>query len=166
MASECNLRETGLERPIRQIIPTEAKHLVQFKIQDVQESYLEMGVLAFAAVDPKTLRHYARTLMLDWKPIGVIGVTPQWDGNCWAWAFLSPLAVKYRLFLTRAARVYIEKAHKALNLRRMQVSVSVDHTAALDWAEVLGFEIEGTMRFYGPSGEDCYMMSKVWDERT
>lgn len=166
MAFELADREGGLERPVKQVLPAKPDDILSFEIQSEQESYLEMGLQVFATIDPVTLRHYARTLMVDWKPIGVIGVSPQWEGVAWGWAFLGVEARKWPLFITRTARTMIEKAHQHLSLRRMHVSVNVDHTNALDWAEILHFKVEGIMKKYGPGGEDCYMMARVWDERT
>ena len=154
-----------MERPLKQVVPTHPDHILQFKIQNVQESYLEMGMAVFATVDPKLLRHYARTLMIDWEPIGIIGVSPYWEGNCWCWAYLGSKCLEHPAFLTRQSRKYIEKARATLNLRRMAMSVSVGHTAALEWADILGFKVEGLMRSYGPKGEDCHLLAKVWDER-
>jgi len=164
MASELYCREAGLEQPLKQVFPTMPHHITQFELQDEQKPYRDAGIHLFATVKPSVLRGFARTLMIDWEPIAIIGVAPEGNGISWGWAYISNRALKHRMFLTRETRRCIEQARRGLQLKKMKVSVDLNHAAAGEWAEVLGFHKEKLMKSYGPNGEDCYLYVKVWDE--
>ncbi len=164
MASELHCREVGLEPPLKQVFPTRPEHIVQFEVQRDQKPYLEAGIHLFSTVDPNVLRGLTRTLMIDWEPIAIIGVAPEGNGESWGWAYIGSRALQYRMFLTRETRRCIEQARRGLQLKKMKVSVDLNHAAAGEWAEVLGFHKESLMKSYGPNGEDCYLYVREWDE--
>lgn len=120
------------------------------------------SILSTEAYSPELLQHFSRALLQDEVPIAVFGVTPIWPRYVIGWALLGDEALRVPKELTRRARSLIDLAQRALMLRRLQISVDTTHTAALRWAEHLGFNLEGRMKFYGPDGADHYLLARTW----
>lgn len=112
--------------------------------------------------DPEFLRLWSRVLKHGDEPLAIFGVTPMWPHVACGWALLSEQVLRMPVGLTRHARALIEKARSMLMLRRLEISVDTKHEAALRWAKLLGFEVEGVARCYGLKGEDNWRLARIW----
>ena len=45
--------------------------------------------------------------------------------------------------------------------KRLDATVHVDYEKSVKWLEAMGFEIEGVLKKYGPTGDDYYKMART-----
>jgi len=88
---------------------------------------------------------------------GCAGFAPQWEGRVIAWAVFGK--VPRPAWARVVAKV--RKEMRALEARRVEITVPVGFGAGCRLAEILGFNIEGRMNAFGPDGADHYLYSKV-----
>lgn len=113
--------------------------------------------------DPSYLHAYSRALVVvGVGPVALAGINMQWEHVAYGWALISVEAFNYRISLGKFAKACIEEAHEAASLHRLEVWVEHGRRAAVEWAEVLGFEVEGIRRQHGRNREDRVMMSRIW----
>ena len=99
----------------------------------------------------------AFTATVDGKPIACIGLIKFWEGRKYVWAFLAPHMPCYKLSLTRAIVRWL-RYHGA---GRLETAIVCADPKAVRWAELFGFEREGTMRRWTEGGDDCFMYARV-----
>jgi hypothetical protein len=128
------------------IVPFEAAHLERLTMQGAQaymseilsEGYgvaLEQGGPAFSGIEGETV-------------IACLGVLPQWSGRAIAWGLVGVHAPDHMLRITRAVQAFLDtQAH-----RRIETTVATGFRQGARWAQMLGFEYEGTMPLYSPDG--------------
>jgi len=99
------------------------------------------------------LRVYARALIVEGRPIAILGISPRWTAVCYAWAILTEEALVFHpLLVTRETHRLLRHAETSLGMRRIEASVKVGYGAGIRWIEALGFRLEGVMRNFGPGG--------------
>jgi hypothetical protein len=49
----------------------------------------------------------------------------------------------------------------AKRYKRLDATVHVDYEKSIRWLESMGFEIEGVLKKYGPTGDDYYQMART-----
>ena len=110
-----------------------------------------------------TLSDFARTALVEGRPIGAIGVIPFWTGVCQAWACLSDeILASYAIHLTRQIPRWIKILEEQHGMWRIQAVVDIRHAEAERWASLLGFEgSQDIMKAYGPNREDFRMYARV-----
>lgn len=103
----------------------------------------------------------AITAYLHGRPVACFGYSVLWPGVAEMWLHVDEAARKYGKTMTRAALVFSDFATISGNLHRLQIAVECNDERAVRWGQVLGFEIEGRMRRYGPNQSDFFMMSRI-----
>ncbi|MFO1188511.1 MAG: GNAT family acetyltransferase [Alphaproteobacteria bacterium] len=89
------------------------------------------------------------------------GLARRWPGRTVGWALLSH-KIRPNRFL--AVHRLIAAALDRAEMRdpgRIEVQIDPSHAAALRWARLLGFEVEGRMCRYLPDGRDMILMARV-----
>lgn len=94
------------------------------------------------------------TAMTD-RVIACAGIAVEGFGSATLWAFISAEAGPHMVRLDRCARRLLGM----VNLRRVQATTTF--VQGQRWLELLGFEYEGTMRKYGPAGEDHLLYART-----
>lgn len=93
-------------------------------------------------------------------PVASFGITPLWEGVSEVWAMFDRERIgKYGVFLVKATRAFLNKQME--DHHRLQCFVYANNSKLTKFVENFGFEREGTMRKYGPTGEDFYMYARV-----
>ena len=87
----------------------------------------------------------------------VCGLSPQWTNRAVAWAVLSETAGKYFIKLHRIIR----KLFNSVDYRRIEATVDIDFKQGHRWMRMLGFEPEGYMKAYTPTGGDQILYARV-----
>ena len=90
------------------------------------------------------------------------GIIQIWPGLAEGWLLTSNQIEGYAVSLTRGARRYFKQVATELKLNRLQITVNSRNIVAIRWADALGFEREGRLRNYGPSGDDYFMYARVF----
>lgn len=93
--------------------------------------------------------------------LACVGLAPQWPGRCIGWALLSAKVRPNRFIaihrMVAAALDRFELRHTG----RIEIQVDPSHAAAVRWAAMLGFEVEGRLRYYLPDGRDMLSMARI-----
>jgi RimJ/RimL family protein N-acetyltransferase len=97
------------------------------------------------------------TVTVDGIPIGCIGVVNFWEKRRHAWAYLSQDAGKHLVPLTRAIRRWLKYHGEG----RLETAVDCRFDAAIRWVEMMGFEREGKMRQWSPTGDDFWLYARI-----
>ncbi len=94
--------------------------------------------------------------------LGVAGVTEVWPGVARIWALLSQKIIdEHPRSMSRRVRRGIDQLWMSRKYHRIECTVLANHLKGVEFMEWLGFEREGTMRKYTPTGEDAYLYAKV-----
>jgi hypothetical protein len=104
---------------------------------------------------------HAITALLNGRPAACFGSTRIWNGVEEMWSLMEERARKYAKTLTRIAIAYRDYRVISGNLHRLQINVRCNDRRAFRWALAIGFELEGTMRKYGPDGSDFFIMART-----
>lgn len=89
--------------------------------------------------------------------IGCGGVFREHEGCGTAWSLLLPVSGRHMRFIDRAARKILD----ACPLVRIQAHAVPKFLPALRWLVMLGFQCEGTLRKFTPSGADMLLFARV-----
>jgi len=89
--------------------------------------------------------------------IACAGIVQAHEQRGMAWAMFSERALRQFKLIHRVVRMVLNGA----KWRRVEMTVDINHAAAIAWAERLGFEREGLMRAVTPDGRDCFLYAKV-----
>lgn len=89
--------------------------------------------------------------------IASLGIIPQWENRATAWGLISNAAGKHFIGVTKAIKRFLELQ----DYRRIETPVTTNFAEGHRWAQLLGFQNEGTMRCYTPWGEDCDLYAKI-----
>lgn len=101
----------------------------------------------------------ATTARVGDENIACFGITPLWHGVGVIWGLFASDVGKYGIEVLRASESFLNALMK--DLRRVQCEVMAENTAAVKYIETFGFLREGTMKNYGPNGEDYYLYARV-----
>lgn len=93
------------------------------------------------------LEVWARTLLHNDRVLGVVGLNPVHLGVGELWGFFSREGGP-AVALVRALRRLIDHAFETSGCWRIQVAVQHDFTMGARLIEILGFELEATLRHY------------------
>ena len=138
-----------------EIVPFEIEHAEQIHADSVEsEVEIKNGKYWQMTAD---YTGPAYTAICEGKIIAVGGINKFWDGVGEAWA-IYPQGIEQNLkevlYYTKKMLSKIIEEH---GFWRIQATCRIDFPAAANWAEHLGFEIEGISKSFAPDGTDCYM---------
>ena len=83
------------------------------------------------------------------EPLLIGGCIKVWEGRYVGWCFMSRHAGPHMFRITHLMRDYVD----SFNAARVEMTVRSSFKEGHRWAELLGFELEGTMRNYRPGEE-------------
>ena len=95
--------------------------------------------------------------------ICIAGVQPIWDGVGYAWVRFSKDAREHKFWLYKNIKKYLNLLVVKNKLWRVHATVACNHMAGCSWIESFGFEMESTLKEYGPYREDHYMYRKIYE---
>lgn len=139
------------------LVEFDKEHLKLIKYRNIDMSFTDI-----INEVPERNTGPAYTLMTDsGQVVGCAGVNTYWPGVGEAWAILSDLIHKYPLSFHRTVVKMLNQIQTDYKLNRIQATCLQGFNRAEKWLIALGFEYEGTMRKYGPGGEDHYRYARV-----
>ena len=107
------------------------------------------------------LTGWNKTVVVDGEIIGCGGVLIFWTGFGEAWICLSKNVERHKIVAVRFLKKVLEDVLNEFNLVRLQITVRPDFPDAIKLVESLGFQYEGIMRKYLPTGKDAYLYAIV-----
>jgi RimJ/RimL family protein N-acetyltransferase len=138
---------------VQQLTPAHAKAI------GIQKAQLSVGVLLETEgyVESLISAGPAYACLADNKVIAMAGVSMFWKGRGHAWATIADNGRPYLKAITKEVLNFL----KFTSISRIETSVDCRFEAGHKWAQMLGFEKEGTMRSWGPNGENYDLYSRV-----
>jgi len=120
-------------------------------------------MVEFGSIPAEMLSKYSLALEIRGSVVGAVGLFPLWEGVGAGWALFSEGAMdKHWLSISRAVKEMLDAEIKLRDYRRVETVVDVSFVRAQNWAEWLGFEIEGISRNYGNGGSgDFYRYARI-----
>lgn len=119
------------------------------------------GVPLETMLEAQARMGHAITALLHGRPVACFGAVDVWNGVAEMWLLIEERGRNYGKTLTRAAIGYRDFLVISKNLHRLQIIVRCDDSRAAKWGQAIGFEIESTMKAYGPTGSDYYLMRRI-----
>lgn len=138
------------------VIDFDPHHLTVMALQDAQ-AWMQ-PLLDDRHVE--TLRGQGRAWTVVDERGGVLccaGIIPIWENRAEAWSLIAGSAGPRFVPILRAMRRELD-AHPDV---RIEITVESDFEQGHRMARMLGFEREGTMRAYLPTGRDCDLYARV-----
>jgi hypothetical protein len=139
-----------------EIVPYKAEHVAAI-VPNVESA--QYGAFATPAIARTLEGPFAKTALLDGRPIACAGLANRWYESWIAWAYLSRDTGKHMLPLTRAIR----QALPDLPQGRIEASTPMDYPEGRRWLEMLGFKCEtpNGMAHWTPDGRSFALYSLV-----
>ena len=135
------------------IVPYRPAHALALDLQPAQAALGRPGAAEAEGLAGPT----AWTLLVDGRPMACAGWQENWPGHLCGWALLARDAGSWLGRLTRAVQRLVDHA----DARRFEVLTPVAHHAASRWMRLLGFELEGLARRWGPIDIDVHIWART-----
>ena len=145
------------------VIPYETKHgdeIIEFgmndKLMEIDASYtnnrLDMAIPGLSF-----------TLMLDDTPIVAGGIVPIWQGVAEGWVLSSKHINNYKIKAAGSIKKRLDYLCTNNKIIRLQTAVKEKFFIGIRFAEWLGLEKEGLMKYYGLDGTNYWRMAKYYE---
>lgn len=138
-----------------EIVPFQPEHLDTLALQPSQADFLQNFDKTYApaliAAGP------CFTAIKDGIILGCAGLSKQWDNRAIAWALLSANLGREFVRIHRAVERYLLIA----DFKRIEAFVDANFAEGHRWMQMLGFEREGYMRSFSPSGNDAVLYARI-----
>lgn len=108
----------------------------------------------------KLLPFLGRTWAIDGKPLAVGGLLPTCAGVAEMWSVISDAGLKRPKTLLRFAKHFIQVAEGRLSLHRIGIRCNAKLPEPREFAEVLGFQVEGLIRHMPKPGDEHWLMAR------
>ncbi len=105
------------------------------------------------------------TLLVDNNIILSGGIIPIWDGVAEGWVMSSKRVFDYKIKAASSVKKKIDYLCQNNKVRRLQTSVREDFLTGVRFAEWLGLQKEGLMKYYGLDGTNYWRMAKYYEFR-
>ena len=149
------------EHPAITWVPFHSAHVAVMKLSPQELETKSKGVPLATMLEVQARMGHAITALLHGRPVACFGAVDVWDGVAEMWLLIEDRGRSYGKTLTRAAIGYRDFIVISKNLHRLQITVNCDDSRAVKWGQAIGFEIESTMKAYGPTGSDYYLMRRI-----
>lgn len=155
-------RVTRMDYPRHQIVRWELEHYKQIDLNKhhndlIKNFYDYPSYLASFASHGDSF-----TAICDGIVYAMFGCFPLWHGVSEAWLIPSRHIKRKTIALHRGARLFFDYYAKKKDLKRLQFTVHSTNFQAVRWAKRCYFNQEGTMKQYGPDGNDYYMFARYY----
>lgn len=143
------------------LVPFHPGHVSAMQIDDVHIRETARHIKLAELLEMQAASGHAITALLNGRPVACFGATKLWNGVEEMWSLIENRARKYPKTLTKIAMAYCDFRAISGNLHRLQINVRCADRRAFRWAIAIGFELEGTMRKYGPDQSDFFIMART-----
>jgi len=145
------------------IVPYEVDHgdeIIEFgmndKLMEIDASYtnnrLDMAIPGLSF-----------TLMLDATPIVSGGIVPMWEGVAEGWVLSSKHIFDYKIKAASSVKKRLDYLCINNKITRLQTAVKEEFYMGVRFAQWLGLEKEGLMKFYGLDKTNYWRMAKYYE---
>jgi len=145
------------------VVPYEMEHgdeIIEFgmndKLMEIDASYtnnrLDMAIPGLAF-----------TLFLDETPIVSGGIVPMWEGVAEGWVLSSKHIFDYKIKAASIIKKRLDYLCMNNKIIRLQTAVKEEFLTGVRFAQWLGLEKEGLMKFYGLDQTNYWRMAKYYE---
>ena len=145
------------------VVPYEMEHgdqIIEFgmndKLMEIDASYtnnrLDMAIPGLAF-----------TLFLDETPIVSGGIVPMWEGVAEGWVLSSKHIIDYKIKAASIIKKRLDYLCINNKIIRLQTAVKEEFLTGVRFAQWLGLEKEGLMKFYGLDQTNYWRMAKYYE---
>lgn len=145
------------------VVPCNQSHLKLMKLYPEAQKNVDMLPGYLDQIDAIGESGMGWSCIADGRVLAMFGVVMHWQCMAEGWLMVDTYGIsKRRIQLTKGARRFFDNIGPECGLRRMQIMVSVAHKEAVAWARLLGFEVEATLKKYGPDGSDHLVFARFY----
>ena len=101
------------------------------------------------------------TALINNKPIAAGGIFVLWDGVAEGWVMATSEIWKHSIVMAKHFKKKTDVLIETTNIKRLQTTVKADFKLGQRFAQWLGFEKEGLMKYYGPDGSDYIRYARI-----
>ena len=150
--------------PDFQILPFRERHLENVNIAQYESRYIESLAKGYHKT---TFNHdgLSYTYISDGEILCCFGVQLLWQGVGELWMMPSDNDDMFLISHMSKISELIDIIIKDFSLNRLQIQVTVPNERTLCFVKSIGFEIEGTLKNYGPEGNDYFMLARTVDRK-
>ncbi len=143
------------------IIPFETKHAEYILTQQLnaKELYLRPEHRQYALYLQQSGMSF--TALINNKPIAAGGIYLLWDNVAEGWVMATNDVWQHSIIMARHFRKKTDVLIETSKIKRLQTTVKANFKLGQRFAEWLGFEKEGLMKYYGPDGSDYYRYARI-----
>jgi len=145
-------------------VRAEMRHIRGMRLHPLQQRLFDADPSMMRQFESQLASGPAYAALYDGIVWAAWGLVVYCKGNAEAWMLRDRHVGTHGVSVARIARQYFDEVGTAMALHRCQVSVQVSFSSAVRFAEWLKFEEEGVMRRYGPTGDDYYLMARLYDD--
>lgn len=147
------------------LVPFKSLHLGQMTPRQAQlAEYQWLNTIELDDDDCKLMRAF--TGYKGDTLLGAAGIIPQWPGRWVGWACYTLAAANDRrtmLHIFRWTKDFLDHELRQADVRRIETTVALNFEAGHRYAKKLGFNAEGLLEKYTPSGGDCILYARISD---
>lgn len=125
------------------------------------KSIYEKGAIKYFIGMSKNPNCDAYTVTYFDKPIAFICMVRVWDKVAEIMSITSEEVREHPTAFHRLCKRMIQDHMEVYGLKRVQAIVKSNYNEGCRWLEMLGFNLEGEMKKFGPEGDDYLMMARV-----
>lgn len=129
----------------------------RLKIQNAQNYLFDLIPSGRVDLSPLVPHGLVWTGEVDGEVMAIGGVEPIWENRAVAFMFISGNSGPHFRSVHKAVRDFLDNTP----FRRVEAYVDVGFKEGVRWMKMLGFELEGHMRAYGPDGRDMLLYARV-----
>lgn len=144
------------------VVPFHWGHAYMAELRPFDAQFLNLVPDYKSRLKAATETGTACTAILSGNVACCFGVNDLWPGVAEGWMITTNHVERNPISLTRGARRYFDLIAIHMKLKRLQLTVNVDNTLAINWANALKFTPEGAMLNYGPDGSTYTMFARYF----
>ena len=139
-----------------EIIPFEPEHLELLSVREEEKDIrAHKDFMKWAEINHQPGLAYSG--FFEGRMLGCAGIRMLWPGVGEGWAQFSPEIINFGKEAYHYVGIYLKKLIEDNDLHRVQGTVDAEFMIAHKYIQNLGFQIEGKMLKYGPTGRDHYL---------
>lgn len=142
-------------------VPYEPWHLHAIELQPIQELWRDKLLMQPGYAESLVVPGLSWSAVLGKSIVAMAGLSPQWEGRVIAWGLFGETVPKFawsRIVRRMKLEMYQITKHGP---HRVEMTVPGGFYEGTRLARMLGFEVEGKLKFFGPDGRDHFQYAKV-----
>jgi hypothetical protein len=142
----------------QEIVPFQPGHLNELELRPDELAYLANIPKYFDNLVGHAQPGTSWTGIANDKVVCCFGLRLLWRGVAEAWLLPGVGIERNPIAVLKNGRRLMQEAMYDLGVERLQITVKVSNNTNVNFAKALYFEVESTMKRYGPEGDDYFMM--------